>query len=212
MSIFSHIKVAIKKYFLSGLLVIVPLIITYFVLRALLSAIDGILSPLLIKYLGYEIPGLGFVIVIVLIFAAGILTRGVIGRELLNIWENLLSKLPFVRTIYGAARQLLVSVAEPKGGVFKRVVIIPYPRVGMYCFAFAASELSLDNRREEGNYVSVFIPSTPTPFTGYVVMVKKEEVYPADISVEEAIKFIVSGGIIVPEKMNPRSESEIQAS
>jgi uncharacterized membrane protein len=201
MKVMGYIKSGIKRYFLSGILVIVPLIITYVVLKFFLSSVDGILQPLLVKYLGREIPGLGIVVTIILIFIAGILTRGVLGRGAVNIWERFLTKLPFVRTIYSAAKQLLVSVAEPKESMFKRVVIIPYPRIGMYCFAFAANEVRLDNYGVNDDYVAVFIPSTPTPFTGFLVMVRKAEVLPTNISVEDAVKFIVSGGIVVPESM-----------
>jgi uncharacterized membrane protein len=203
MSILGYIKDSIKRYFLSGILVIVPLIITYVVLRFFLSSIDGILSPLLVRYLGYDIPGLGIVITIIIVFVAGILTRGVLGRGAVSIWERFLSSLPLVRTIYSAAKQLLISVAEPKKSMFQRVVIIPYPRLGMYSLAFAANEVTLDRYGAIGDYVAVFIPSTPTPFTGYMLMVKKEEVFPTNMSVEEAVKFIVSGGIVVPEVMLP---------
>jgi uncharacterized membrane protein len=204
MNILGYIKDGIKRYFFSGILVIVPLIITYVVLRFFLSSIDGILSPLLVKYLGYDIPGLGIVITIIIVFIAGILTRGVLGRGAVSLWERFLNSLPLVRTIYSAAKQLLISVAEPKESMFQRVVVIPYPRLGMYCFAFAANEVALDSFGVIGDYVAVFIPSTPTPFTGFLVMVKKDEVYPTNISVEEAVKLIVSGGIVVPEVMLPR--------
>jgi uncharacterized membrane protein len=203
MSILSYIKSGIKRYFFSGILVIVPLIITYVVLRFFLSSIDGILSPLLVKYLGYDIPGLGIVITIIIIFVAGILTRGVLGRGAVSLWERFLNSLPLVRTIYSAAKQLLISVAEPKESMFQRVVVIPYPRLGMYSLAFAANEVTLDRQGLIGDYVAVFIPSTPTPFTGYMLMVKKDEVYPTNMSVEEAVKFIVSGGIVVPDSLLP---------
>ncbi len=204
MSILDYIKNSIKRYFLSGILVIVPLIITYVVLRFFLSSIDGILSPLLVRYIGYDIPGLGIAVTIIVIFVAGILTRGVLGRGAVTLWERFLSSLPLVRTIYTAAKQLLISLAEPKENLFQRVVIIPYPRLGMYSIAFATSEVTLDRQGLVGDYVAVFIPSTPTPFTGYMLIVKKEEVYPTTMSVEEAVKFIVSGGIVVPETMLPQ--------
>jgi uncharacterized membrane protein len=206
MNVLGYIKSSIKKYFLSGILVIVPLIITYVVLKFFLSSVDGILQPLLVKYLGYEIPGLGIVITIVIVFVAGVLTRGVLGRGAVRLWERFLATLPFVRTIYIAAKQLLVSIAEPKESMFQRVVIIPYPRIGLYCFAFAANEVRLDNFGVSDDYVAVFIPSTPTPFTGFLVMVRKDEIIPTNISVEEAVKFIVSGGIVVPETMLKRSD------
>jgi uncharacterized membrane protein len=197
-----------KKYIISGVLVIVPLIITYVVLRFLLSSIDGILSPLLIKYLGYDIPGLGIAIVVMLIVITGVLTHGVIGRQLVAIWDRLLGRVPFVRTIYLASKQLLQSVTNPSESMFQRVVVIPFPRAGMYAFAFASGEVNLES--VPGNiFIAVFVPSTPTPFTGFTYLVKKDEVYPTNISVEDAVKFIVSGGIVTPESLISRAQEGV---
>ena len=198
-----------KKYIVAGVLVIVPLIITYVVLRFLLSSIDGLLSPALIKYLGYDIPGLGIVIVILLIIVTGVLTHGVIGRQLVSLWDRLLGRVPFVRTIYLASKQLLQSITNPQESMFQRVVIVPYPRSGMYTLAFASSEVTLDSVPGNGSFVAVFVPSTPTPFTGFTYIVKKEEVYPTNISVEDAVKFIVSGGIVTPDSILPRPQGGV---
>lgn len=203
MGLFGYIRQVLRRYFVSGILVIVPLIITYLVLRFLFTSIDGILSPWLEKWLGYYRPGLGILVTLLLILLAGILTRGIVGSRLINYWEKFLTALPLVRTIYSAAKQLLISVAGPQTGDFNRVVIVPYPRVGVYAFAFAAESVSLEKSDIEGDYVAVFIPSTPTPFTGFVVIVNKEDIYPTDITIEEAIKFLVSGGIAIPERLLP---------
>lgn len=203
MSLLDHIKKTLKRYFLSGLLITVPLVITYLVLRFLLSAIDGILSPLVLRIFGYSIPGLGILVSILLILLAGVLTRGVIGMKLVSYWERFLHTLPLVRTVYAPAKQLILSIAGPQTDKFNRVVVIPYPRPGIYALAFAAEEVRLGERWGEERFVAVFVPSTPTPFTGFVVMVNKEEVFPTDISIEEAIKFLVSGGIAVPDKLLP---------
>ncbi len=200
MSSDGSLQSSLKKYIISGVLVIVPLIITFVVLRFLLSSIDGILSPILIKYFGHDIPGLGILIVLLLILLTGILTQLVVGRQLVTLWDNLLARVPLVRTVYVASKQLLQSVTDPRENMFQKVVIIPYPRVGMYVFAFAANEIRVDALGDQ-THVAVFVPSTPTPFTGFTVIVKKEEVYPTNISVEEAIKFIVSGGIVTPDKL-----------
>ncbi len=208
MSLFGYIRNTLKRYFLSGILVIVPLVVTYLVLRFLLTSVDGILSPLLIKILGYSIPGLGILVSILIILLAGILTRGVIGSRLVSYWERFLAALPLVRTIYSPAKQLLVSIAGPQTEKFDRVVIIPYPRQGVYAFAFAAEAVSLRQSGVKGEWVAVFLPSTPTPFTGFVVMVNKKDIIPTDITIEEAIKFLVSGGIAVPEQLIPESAKE----
>lgn len=197
---------SLKKYIISGVLVIVPLIITYVVLRFLLSSIDGILSPLLIRYLGYDIPGLGIAIVALLILLTGVLTHGVLGSQAVALWDALLGRVPFVRTVYLASKQLLQSLTNPRDSMFQRVVIIPYPRAGMYVFAFASNEVILDTLPGNDSFVAVFVPSTPTPFTGFTYLVKKEEVYPTTISVEDAVKFMVSGGIVTPESLIRRPE------
>lgn len=204
MSSDGNLQSSLKKYIISGVLVIVPLIITFVVLRFLLSSIDGILSPLLIRYLGHDIPGLGIVIVIILILLTGALTQLVVGRQMVSLWDKMLGRVPFVRTIYVASKQLLQSVTDPRENMFQKVVIIPYPRAGMYVFAFASNDVRIDALGTD-THVAVFVPSTPTPFTGFTVIVKKEEVYPTSISVEEAIKFIVSGGIVTPDKLLVRS-------
>jgi uncharacterized membrane protein len=203
MNLFGYIKNTLKRYFVSGILVIVPMVVTYLVLLFLLTSIDGILSPLVMKVFGYTVPGLGILVSILLIMLAGILTRGVVGGRLVYYWEKFLHALPLVRTIYSPAKQLILSIAGPQTEKFNRVVVIPYPRQGVYSLAFAAEEVDLTGRGIEGEFVSVFIPSTPTPFTGFVVMVNKEDLHPIDITIEEAIKFLVSGGIAVPDKLLP---------
>jgi uncharacterized membrane protein len=203
MGLFGYIRQVIRRYFVSGILVIVPLIITYIVLRFLFNSIDGILSPVLANWLGYYKPGLGILVTVLLILLTGILTRGLVGSRLVHYWEKLLAALPLVRTIYSAAKQLLISVAGPQTGEYNRVAIVPYPRVGVYAFAFVAGSVTLENAKIEGEHVAVFIPSTPTPFTGFVVIVNKEDIHPTDITIEEAIKFLVSGGIAVPQRLLP---------
>lgn len=208
MSSDSSIRNRFKKYIVAGVLVIVPLIITFVVLRFLWTSIDGLLAPYLIKYFGHDIPGLGILIVFVLVILTGILTQAVLGRQLVGIWDNIMARVPLVRTIYSASKQLLQSVTDPRDNLFQRVVVIPYPRAGMYAFGFASSDVQLDNL-PENPYVAVFVPSTPTPFTGFTVIVKKDEVYPTNISVEEAVKFVVSGGIVRPEHLTPRAQGGV---
>jgi len=203
MGLFRFIKVSLKKYFLSGLLVTVPLIITYLVLKSLLSVVDGILSPIILKLLGRDIPGLGVVATLILILIAGVLTRGFIGRGLVRQWDKVIAIVPLVRTVYSAATQLVVTIVGEKRELFQRVVIIPYPRQGIYTLGFAVNEVSPRAMSLESDHMAVFIPSSPTPFTGYVVIVNKSEIYPTDINVEEAVKFLVSGGIALPRGLRP---------
>jgi uncharacterized membrane protein len=198
MSLRSKLNTVLRRYFLSGILVIVPLIITFLVLRFLLSGVDGILSPIITKLIGRNVPGLGVVATIILIFIAGVLTANVIGSRLFKIWEIFFIKTPLVRTIYGSSKQLVQALTNTDKHSFKQVVMVEFPRKGIYTFGFMTNEMKIDLLDANDKMISVFIPSTPTPFSGWTLLFRHEEVIPLDISVEDGIKFFVSGGIASP--------------
>jgi uncharacterized membrane protein len=204
MSIRSKLNTTLRRYFLSGILVIVPLIITYMVLRFLFEGVDGLLSPLIAKVIKHQIPGLGLVATIVLIFIAGVLTANVVGSRLFKIWEIFFIKTPLVRTIYGSSKQLVQALTSTDKHSFKQVVMVEFPRKGIYTFGFLTNEMKIDILDANDNIISVFIPSTPTPFSGWTLLFRKEEVIPLDIGVEEGIKFFVSGGIASPALFHQR--------
>jgi uncharacterized membrane protein len=209
MSIRQKLNTALRRYFLSGILVIVPLIITIMVLRFLFENIDGLLSPLLTRLLKHHIPGLGLVATIILIFVAGFLTANVIGLRLFRIWEIFLIKTPLVRTIYGSSKQLVEALTTSDKQSFKQVVLIEFPRKGMFCLGFLTERIKIELKDKSDELFTVFIPSTPTPFTGWTMLFRKEEVTPLEMSVEEGIRFFVSGGIASPEKFNLKHLSEL---
>jgi uncharacterized membrane protein len=186
----------LRNYFLSGVLIIVPLIITYIVLRFLFLNVDGLLSPLLNKVIGYKIPGAGILVTLILIFIAGIFASSLIFSRLVSYGESLFLKIPIVRTVYGPAKQLVESFTLADKKAFKQVVLIQFPRQGIFTLGFVTKKISLKNE----DYFAVFVPSTPTPFTGWTLLFKEEEIIPLDISVEQGIKFFVSGGIASPDK------------
>jgi uncharacterized membrane protein len=209
MSIRQKLNTALRRYFLSGILVIVPLIITIMVLRFLFENIDGLLSPLLTRLLKHHIPGLGLVATIILIFVAGFLTANVIGLRLFRIWEIFLIKTPLVRTIYGSSKQLVEALTTSDKQSFKQVVLIEFPRKGMFCLGFLTESIKIELKDKSDELFTVFIPSTPTPFTGWTMLFRKEEVTPLEMSVEEGIRFFVSGGIASPEKFKLKHLSEL---
>lgn len=186
----------LRNYFLSGVLIIVPLIITYLVLRFLFLTVDGLLSPLLSRLIGYNIPGIGFLATFVLIFLVGLFASSVIFSKLVSFGESLFFKIPIVRTIYGPAKQLVESLTASDKRAFKQVVLIQFPRKGIYTLGFITKRLSF----KEEELLAVFVPSTPTPFSGWTLLFKEEEVIPLDISIEQGIEFFVSGGIASPDK------------
>lgn len=206
------ISTALRRYFLSGILVIVPLIITFMVLRFLFQGVDGLLSPIIAKLIKHHIPGLGLVATIILIFIAGVLTANVIGSRLFKIWEIFFIKTPLVRTIYGSSKQLVEAVTTTDKHSFKQVVLVEFPRKGIFYLGFITNEVKVnfENKREE--LIVVFIPSTPTPFTGWTLLFHREEVISLDITVEDGIKFFVSGGIASPETFSQKDVKTIEKS
>ncbi|HXF47929.1 MAG TPA: DUF502 domain-containing protein [Verrucomicrobiae bacterium] len=188
-----------RRFFLAGLLVVVPIILTFLILRLLFRTVDGLLAPLVAELIGRELPGVGLLATIVIVFLAGFFISSVFGSRLYSIGELLFIKTPLVRTVYGGAKQLMESMFLPSGKAFKQVVLVEYPRKGAWAIGFVGGELIMEGKR----LISVFVPSTPTPFTGFVVNYPQEEVVNLPISVEEGVKFIVSGGIVAPERLRP---------
>lgn len=199
MSVRGKLNTILRRYFLSGILVIVPLIITILVLRFLFEGIDGLLSPFIAQFIGYKVPGLGIVATIVLIFLAGFLTANVIGSRLFKIWEIFLIKTPLVRTIYGSSKQLIEAITKTDKHSFKQVVLVGFPANGMFCLGFLTREIKTNFNDKPNELIAVFIPSTPTPISGFTMLFRKEEVTLLEMTVEQGIKFFVSGGITAPE-------------
>jgi uncharacterized membrane protein len=195
----------LRRYFLGGILVMVPLIITVVVLRFFFIKVDGILSPFIVKLVGYKIPGLGLVATILLIFLAGFLTANVIGSRLFRIWEIFLIRMPLVRTIYGSSKKLVEAVAATDKYTFKQVALVEFPRKGIYYLAFLTNEIKVNMEGKTEDFVIVFIPSTPTPFTGWTLLFRRDEIIPLDMSVEDGVKFFVSGGIASPQMFSQKS-------
>jgi uncharacterized membrane protein len=210
MSIGKKFSTALRRYFLSGILVIVPLIITVLVLRFLFSGVDNLLSPFIAKLIHRNIPGLGIVATIVLIFIAGVLTANVIGSRLFKIWEIFFIKTPLVRTIYGSSKKLVEAMTTTGKHSFKQVVLVEFPRKGMFSFGFLTNEIRMDLADKTDELIAVFIPSTPTPFTGWTLLFRREEVITLDMSVEEGVKFFVSGGIASPEMFKQKDVKAIE--
>jgi len=195
----------LRNYFLSGVLIIVPLIVTYLVLRFLFVNVDGLLSPLIDKLIGYKIPGIGLLATLILIFLAGIFASSVIFSRLVSYGQSLFLRIPIIRTIYGPAKLLVESITVENKRAFKQVVLIQFPRQGIFTLGFVTNKINFKNEK----LLVVFVPSTPTPFTGWTLLFKVEEVIPLEISVEQGIEFFVSGGIASPDKFPIKEKIDI---
>ena len=198
-SIVNKVTGVLKRYFVSGVLVVVPIILTFIVMKFMFEAIDGLMQPLIRTVLGYDILGLGIFITLLIVLLAGALTRNFIGAKLYRAGDRILERLPIIRPIYSAAKQLLEAIAKPSLESFKEVALVEYPRKGVYALSFISQrvEISIDGKRRK--FATVFVPSTPTPISGMVIMVPDEEAIVINMTIEEGIKFLVSGGVASPK-------------
>ncbi|HEX9006181.1 MAG TPA: DUF502 domain-containing protein [Bacteroidota bacterium] len=200
----------LRTVFLRGVGITIPLVLTYWVFQLLLGWVDGILSPFLADLVGRSIPGMGFAALLLLIMVVGLLTRNLVGRLLLAGFEDLLRSIPFVRSVYGAIKDLVGSFATGgKGRTFRKVILTEYPRPGIYVVGFVTNEMAYtapDGRRLE--FYNVYIPSPPNPTAGFLSLVPKDEAVVLNLTVEEGLKLVLSGGIIVPGELTGRSATE----
>jgi uncharacterized membrane protein len=196
------IRKAIKRRFISGLIIVVPVIITISVIVWFFNFIDGLLSPILDSILHQHISGLGFVTAIILVFFIGIISSNVIGKRIIGGLERLLLKLPVFKGIYTALKQLVDAFSPDSKGAFKRFVVVEYPRKGSYAFGFLTKECSIKSEDDgsESCMRAVYIP-TNNLYLGEIVLFREDEVIYTDIPIEEGIKIILSGGIAAPQRI-----------
>jgi len=203
----SGVRRRLRELFLVGLAVVLPLLVTYLLLRFLFEALDGLLDPMIQGILGRRIPGLGFLATVAIIFLIGTLTTNIIGRKLVAMTEGLLLRIPLVKNVYGASKQLFDAITLPGRGAFRQVVMLEYPRSGLYALGFITATQAKGFQDLVGEQtVNVFIPTAPNPTSGFFLVVPERSVIPVPISVEEALKMIVSGGLIVPPALQARRE------
>ena len=191
----------VRRYFLTGVLVLVPLAATLLIFKWLFDAIDGILEPAVEAIFGRPIAGIGFVAIIVLIFLAGIIASNVVGRKVIQRGESLVDELPMVRELYNTFKQILQSVILPQKGGFREVVLVEFPRPGMKTIGFVTNRV----KDTKGNkLVNVYIPTSPNPTSGYLEIIPEEDVVTIDMPIDDAIKMVVSGGMVSPEIIDKR--------
>jgi uncharacterized membrane protein len=206
----------IKTYFLAGLIVLIPLVLTIFIIWKLFIGIDGLLRGVISDILQrFGLPptnvGLGFISVILLILLTGMIARNYVGRKVIKIGENIVTKIPLINRIYIAIQQISNAFLTEKREVFKKAVLIEYPRKGIYSIGFFTQDTKGEvQRRLKHDVVSVFLPTTPNPTSGFLLFVPKNEVTDLDLTIEEALKLVISGGAIIPTSTN-KSQIENEA-
>lgn len=194
-----------KKYFITGLLVLVPLVVTFWLLSTLIDILDQ--SLLLLpedwrpqKLFGFSIAGLGALLTLAVIFITGVIATNFFGQQLILLWEELLSRLPVVKSIYSSVKQVSDTIFSDSGNAFRKALLIEYPRKGSWTVAFLTGQPEGDVKNHLlGEYVSVYVPTTPNPTSGFFLMISKEEVVELDMTVDQALKYIISMGTVAPD-------------
>jgi len=197
-----RIVAALRRRFVTGLLITVPIIATLLALRFLLRSLDGLLGPWVTAAIGHDLPGLGAAATLLVVMGVGLLATNVVGRRFVSWVEHGIGQVPVVRGIYRASREIVATATLSRRQVFRDVVLVEYPRRGMWGYGFVTSYTSRSSGERLAN---VFIPGPPVPTTGVLVVVPVEELTFLDMSVEEALKLVLSGGLVAPATL-PEAE------
>ncbi len=194
----------LRRYLVAGILVWLPLGVTIFLLRILIGLMDKsmVLVPQQYRpeeWLGFAIPGLGLVLTMLVLLLTGLLATNFLGRGMVSLWESMLERIPVVRSVYSAAKNFTEIVFSDSGQSFKKVLLIEYPRKGLYSLAFqTATQLGEVQGRTGEEIVCTFVPTTPNPTSGFIIIVPRRDVIELDMDIDEALKMIISLGVVVP--------------
>ncbi len=190
----------IGNYFVRGLITLLPLLVTIWLLWFMFSFLDGILGNIIALFVGHPLPGLGFIITIALIFLSGYFATYVFGAKIFQVGEQILYHVPIVKSIYTSVKQINDVFFIHKGSEeYRRACLVEYPRKGIFSVGFVTSDAASEiENKTKSKLINIFIPNTPTPATGFLIMVPAQDVILLDMKTEEAFKYIVSGGVLKP--------------
>lgn len=204
-SLFSR---AIKKYFITGLLVWLPITVTIWIITSIIGATDKLLKFVPTQwqpetYLGFHVPGFGFLVALIVLFITGVLAANVLGRKILEGWDSLLGRIPVVKSIYSSVKKVSESLLSDNSRSFKTPVLVPFPQSNIWTIAFVSGSLPKaisQSLPDAENYTPVYVPTTPNPTGGYYIMVKNSDIRELDMSVDDALKYIISLGMVSPNE------------
>ncbi|MBV7538435.1 DUF502 domain-containing protein [Duganella sp. sic0402] len=200
-----------RKYFITGLLILVPLAITAWVLNLVISTMDQSLLFVPERWqprtlIGFDIPGLGTLLTVIIVFLTGLLTNNLVGNYVVRLWEKLLTRIPVVSSLYSSVKQVSDTLFSSSGNAFRKAVLVPYPHQNSWTIAFLTGAPGGDVKNHLiGEYVSVYVPTTPNPTSGFFLMMAKKDVVELDMTVDAALKYIVSMGVVAPEDAVPKT-------
>lgn len=194
----------LRRYFFTGIIVLLPVSITVYLMYFIFnfaenSFVGDFINTLFIKFFHFKIPGLGLVLTVLVILTMGMLATNIVGRKILAATEILIFRIPFARSIYKTSKQIIDAFIHEDKEAFQRVVLLEYPRQGLYALAFVTGETKGEaQHKTEEQLLNVFLPTTPNPTSGFLLLVPKTDVIPLKMSVEDGIKMIISGGVVTP--------------
>ncbi len=206
----------IKKYFITGLLVLVPLVITIWVLTALIDLLDQSLTLLPeswqpINLFGFHIPGLGALLTLLIILVTGLVATNIFGQQLIRWWEKLLNRVPVVKSIYYSVKQVSDTIFSDSGNAFRKALLVQFPHQNTWTIAFLTGTPGGDVRSHlSTEHISVYVPTTPNPTSGYFLIVPKSQAIELDMSVDEALKYIISMGTVSPPEKHGKILTQYQ--
>jgi uncharacterized membrane protein len=199
-----------KKYFITGLLIWIPLVITIWVLKLVVDMLDQtllLLPPALRteSWLGVHVPGMGVLLTLLIVFLTGTVTANLIGQRLVHFWHEIMHRIPVVSSIYSSVKQVSDTLFSSSGEAFRKALLVQWPREGMWTIAFLTGAPGGDvTRHLQGDYVSVYVPTTPNPTGGYFVMMPRKDVIELEMSVDTALKYVISMGVATPNGSGKR--------
>jgi uncharacterized membrane protein len=198
----------LKKYFITGLLIWVPLAITVWVLALIVRTMDQslLLLPEALRperFLGIYIPGIGALLTLLVVFLTGLVTANILGQKLIRFWEGVLARIPVVKSVYYSVKQVSDTLFSSNGEAFRKALLVQYPRQGSWTIAFLTGQPGGDVVNHlPGDHVSVYVPTTPNPTSGFFLMMARNDIIELDMSVDEALKYIISMGVVAPAVPN----------
>ena len=204
-----------RKYLITGLLIWVPLVITIWVLRLVVDTLDKILLLLpdelrTESWLGVHVPGMGALMTLIIVFVTGVFAANFIGERLVRLWHAILHRIPFVSSIYSSVKQVSDTLFSSSGEAFRKALLVQWPHPGMWTIAFLTGTPGGDVANHLGDHLSVYVPTTPNPTGGYFVIVARKDVIELDMSVDQALKYIISMGVVAPPPVR-RSALKVRA-
>ncbi|TFW30797.1 DUF502 domain-containing protein [Massilia horti] len=194
-----------RKYFITGLLILVPLAITAWVLNLIIGTLDQSLLIVPDRWqprnvIGFDIPGVGAILTLAIVFLTGLLTNNLVGNFVVRQWERLLNRIPVVSSLYGSVKQVSDTLFSSSGNAFRKAVLVPYPHAHSHTIGFLTGVPGGDVKNHlYGDYVSVYVPTTPNPTSGFFLMMERSKVVELDMTVDAALKYIVSMGVVAPD-------------